>query len=343
MSQETRPYVGGQAVIEGVFMRAPRAVAVAVRTRQGIQKKVERYEPFFQRYAFFRAPFMRGAFLMLESLYVGMKALSWSAEQAAADEESAEPAPAQPPKPRSETREKALLTGTMALSMVAGLALFVALPHYVTDGISWLTGVPLPVEGAAFHLIDGVVKLAVFLTYLALIRRSEEIRRVFAYHGAEHKTIYAWEQKLDLTVEQVRLQPRFHPRCGTSFLIGVVCISILVFAAIFPLLPAVPVENRLLKNLVQVAIKVPLTVPIAALSYELLRFSARHYGNVFCRALASPGLLLQRLTTEEPDDAQIQVAIEALSAALEEDARAGAPVLGLEGPVFPTGPAPVTG
>lgn len=367
-------------------MRAPRAVAVAVREAEGgILVKADPFVPFFQRYRLFRLPFVRGAFVMIDSLIVGMRALSWSAEQSTEPEEaegdpngdSADEAaedsisgndldpedrdptgpettgPEPPPRSPESTvsrldptagselsrKERLALTSTLVLSVVFGLGLFVALPHLVTDGLGWLAGTPLDVDGMAFHLVDGVVKLIIFLAYLALIRRHPEILRVFAYHGAEHKTIYAWEQGLELDVGNVRAQSRFHPRCGTSFIIFVVCFSILVFSAIFALLPPLPVENRLARNLLQVAIKIPLTLPIAALSYEFIRFTSRKWHFSVCRALARPGLLLQRLTTEEPTDDQLEVAIAALEAAFEVHARQEGADLGLEGAVYRTGSA----
>ena len=344
-----RPYIGGQAVIEGVFMRAPRALAISVRVPTGeIRTRCDPYRPIFQRFRPFRVPLIRGAFVMIDALVVGMKALSWSAEQAAIEEEEVEESEKDGPAAeaqqgqegaRPSLGERMALTGTMAISLVAGIALFVALPHLITDGIGWLSGIPLDVEGPAFHLVDGVAKLAIFLAYLALIRRSSEIRRVFAYHGAEHKTIYAYEQGLPLELEQVRRQSRFHPRCGTSFILFVVSVSILVFAGVFPLLPDIPLEIRLLRNLVQVAIKLPLTLPVAAISYEMIRASSRFYHLAAFRWLSWPGLWLQRLTTEHPDDDQLEVAITALSSALAAEHGQEGQDMGLEGAAFRTGSA----
>jgi uncharacterized protein YqhQ len=329
-----RPYVGGQAIIEGVFMRAPRALAMAVRLPTGaITTQADPYTPWYQGHRFFELPFIRGAFVMIDALVVGMKALSWSAEQAAIEEDDS-PDPTERPE-RASLKDRIALGGTMAFSLVLGIGLFVALPHLLTDGLGWATGTPLDVDGPAFHLIDGAVKLMIFLAYIALIRRSSEILRVFAYHGAEHKTIYAYESGLPLELEHVRAQTRFHPRCGTSFILFVVGISILVFAAVFPMLPELPIEHRVLKNLAQVGIKVPLTLPVAAVSYEIIRISGKFYSKAaFFRWMAKPGLVLQRLTTEEPDDEQLEVAITALRSALAVEQEQGDAVLGLEGEVF---------
>ncbi len=334
-----RPYVGGQAIIEGVFMRAPRALAMAVRLPSGeITSKAQSYTPFYSRHKLLKLPGLRGAFVMIDALVIGMKALSWSAEQAAI-EESEGGEQSEPERPeRAPLKDRLALGGTMAFSLVLGIGLFVALPHLLTDGLGLLTGTALDVEGAAFHIIDGVVKLGIFLCYIALIRRSSEILRVFAYHGAEHKTIYAYEAGKPLELDVVRQQSRFHPRCGTSFILFVVGISILVFAAVFPLLPELPIEQRLLKNLAQVGIKVPLTLPVAAFSYEVIRLSSRFYDKAaIFRWLAKPGLALQRLTTEEPDDMQLEVAIHALQSAIEIEAAQEGTDLGLEGEVFQPG------
>jgi len=300
-----------------------------------IRSTSDPYQPFFQRWRALKLPFVRGAFVMIDALVLGMRALSWSAEQASLEEEGGQ-APAQEPA-RASLGDRLALGGTMAVSLLLGIGLFVALPHLLTDGFGWLTGTPLDVEGAAFHLVDGVVKLAIFLGYLWLIRRNSDIRRVFAYHGAEHKTIYAYEAGLSLDLHSVRSQSRFHPRCGTSFILFVVSISILVFAGVFPLLPPLPIENRLLLNLAQVGIKLPLSLPVAALSYEAIRASSRFYHLAPLRWLSKPGLALQRLTTEEPDDAQIEVAVASLNAALAAEQAQEGTDLGLEGVAFNTG------
>ncbi len=333
----SRPYIGGQAVIEGVFLRAPRSVAVAVRAPDGsIRVRTDPWTPLYQRLRFARWPFLRGIFLLWESLRLGWSALSWSGEQAAPAGEGSHGSDRRP-----SAGEKAALGGTLVVSLLLGLAIFVALPHLVTDWGGRLAGIPLDVEGPAFHVVDGVVKLAVFLGYIALIRRSRDIRRVFEYHGAEHKTIYAWEEGLPLTVEAVRSRSRFHPRCGTSFLLVVVAISILVFAAVFPLLPSIGIEPRILRNLAQVGVKLPLLLPVASISYEILRLSSRYYHLAPARWLAAPGLALQRLTTGEPDDAQIEVALAALHATLAAEEAHADSALGLEGEAFPTGAAAV--
>ncbi len=335
-----RPYIGGQAIVEGVMMRAPRALAAAVRRPDGqIAVQTWPYRPITDRLPFLKLPVLRGGVVLVESLVLGMRALSWSADQQAEAEGQRDEAQVK--------RDQRAIAGTMVLSLALGFAFFVALPHLLTAGILWLLGLQVDADHPLFHLVDGVVKLALFLAYLAAIGRMEDIRRLFQYHGAEHMSIYAWEAGQELTVDGVRRWTRFHPRCGTSFLLFVVLASIAVFTPAFALLPPLPIENAVLKNLAQVLIKIPLMLPVAGLAYEAIRFSARFYTVPVLRALLAPGLWLQRLTTREPEDAQLEVAICSLNAAWEAHMAQGVEDLGLEGAAFETGaavvPSPVSG
>ena len=316
------------------MMRAPRAVAYAVRKPDGeIAVDSYAYTPITDRLPFLKLPVLRGGVILVESLVIGMRALSWSAEQAGEVEASG---------PRTEAeqkKERLAIAGTLALSIALGMVFFVALPHLLTAGLGWLLGVNLDADQPLFHAVDGVIKLVLFLGYLAAIGRMDDIRRVFQYHGAEHMSIYAWEAGEPLTVEAVRRWTRFHPRCGTSFLLFVVIASILVFTPVFALLPPIPIESAVLRNLAQVAIKIPLMLPVAGLAYEAIRFSAKLYDNALFRAFIQPGLWIQRLTTRDPDDAQLEVAIASLQAAWEAHAAQGTDDLGLEGAAFRTGAA----
>lgn len=336
-----RPYIGGQAVIEGVMMRAPRSVAVAARRPDGQIAIVSwPYRPITDRLPFLKLPVLRGAVIMVESLVVGMKALSWSAEQAG--EAEAEVDPSISPEEQKK-KEKLAIAGTLVMSMALGMAFFVALPHLLTAGLGMVTGLPLSPDDPLFHLVDGLIKAMLFVAYVGAIGRMKEIQRVFQYHGAEHMSIYAWEAGLDLSVENVRRWTRFHPRCGTSFLLFVVLASIAVFTPVFALLPPIPVENTVLKNLIQVLIKIPLMMPVAGLSYEAIRLSSKYYRFAVCRWMSTPGLWMQRLTTREPDDAQLEVAIASLKAAWACHELQGVADLGLEGEAFRTGAAAVAG
>ena len=315
------------------MMRAPRALAAAVRRKDGtIAVQSWPYRPITDRLPFLKLPVLRGGVIMVESLVLGMRALSWSAEQAAEDEA------------RTETQakqDKAAITGTLFVSLALGFAFFVALPHLITAGIFRLLGMAVDADHPLFHLVDGVVKLALFLVYLGVIGRMEDIRRVFQYHGAEHMSIYAWEAGQPLTVDSVRTWTRFHPRCGTSFLLFVVIASIAVFTPVFALLPPIPIDNTVVRNLAQVLIKIPLMLPVAGLAYEAIRVSSRFYQNPVLRALLMPGLWLQRLTTRAPDDSQLEVAIRSLEAAWQAHEAQGVADLGLEGEAFRTGQAVV--
>jgi uncharacterized protein YqhQ len=236
-------------------------------------------------------PFVRGGVILIESLVLGFRALEYSSETAMADAAKPDPKP-------SGRAEKWLMAGTLALSFAAGLLLFFYLPLLVAG---W-TGVQ---SSMAFNLIDGAVRLAVFLAYLALIRRWKDIRRVFEYHGAEHKSIFAFESGKPLDVESTRPFSVRHPRCGTSFLLTVVWVSILVF--LFLGRPHT-IGDRLVRLLF-----LPV---IGGLSYEIIRLASTPAGEWLSKTLVAPGVWLQRLTTEEPDDGQIEVALAALRAAL---------------------------
>lgn len=299
LADGARPYIGGQAVIEGVMMRSPKSFVVAVRRPDGsIAVREEPWNNFFTRHRIFRLPFLRGAVVLIESLWNGYVALDFSAQHAAPEEAG---------KPQSN-----LAIGlTLVLSLAFGLALFVGLPHFLTWGLGQLLGRPLDTTQLAFHLIDGALRLVIFVGYIALVSRLAEIRRVFQYHGAEHKTIWAYEKGLPVEVETAVAQTTLHPRCGTSFLLIVVGISIVLFSMVFPLIPRLA-EGELANTLLQMAIKLPLTFPIAGISYELQRLSAKRPDLRLIRALVVPGLWLQRITTREPTPDQLEIAVLAM-------------------------------
>lgn len=302
---EEKLHLGGQAVIEGVMMRSPHALAVAVRRPSGEIVVDERpWRSLGHRLAFLRWPFFRGSVVLMESLVNGIQALNFSAQQAGAPEAGSTSA-----DPPEEISPWAVAT-TLVLAFGLALLLFVALPHYLTA-----KSFGLAADSVAFHLVDGLLKVGFLLLYILAISSLKDIRRVFMYHGAEHKTIFAFEAGEPLTVEQVQKHSTLHPRCGTAFLLFVVVVSILVFAALFPWLPRFS-ENFWLNNLAQVAIKLPLLFPIAGISYEFIRLAGRRSEHPLLRLAAAPGLWLQRLTTREPTPDQIEVAIRAVERAL---------------------------
>lgn len=331
---ETRPYIGGQALIEGVMMRSPSGLAVAVRRPDG--QIVVREGPVAGSSAPWRKwPLARGVVTLVESMSLGYKALQFSADQQMLAEAPSDGAPqaagegALPPgagagglsAPSAEASGGSRLM--MIVSMLFALGLFVALPQGLAAGLSRLLGWDLGVQDFAFHALTGGFKLMVLTGYMLFISRIEEIRRVFQYHGAEHKTIYAYEAGLPLTVANVKSQSPLHPRCGTTFLIVVVVISILVGSAVTPMV--LPNAEGLLGQVQTLALRISLLPLIAAIGYELQRFSARYLSTGPLRFVNYPGFLFQKITTREPDERQIEVAIAAMeSAAWRERAGSGA-------------------
>jgi uncharacterized protein YqhQ len=285
--------IGGQAVIEGVMMRSPKRVATAVRLPDGsIQVKTREYVSLSRRYPILGLPILRGAVVLIESLRIGVESLAFSAEMAVEVEKE---------RPNGERRYGTLGLGmgfTVLFSFAAAFLIFFYLPLKLTD----LTGVRDPL---GYNLIDGGIRLFFFLIYILAIGLWGEMRRVFQYHGAEHKTIHNLESGEDLSPEVAGAQSRFHPRCGTSFLFLVVIVSFIVFA--FLGRPDTIGARALRFALIPV---------IAGLSFEIIRFAGAHYDNPLVRWLSEPGLQLQRLTTREPSRDMLEVAIAALRAVL---------------------------
>jgi uncharacterized protein YqhQ len=300
---ESKIMVGGQAVLEGVMMRSPEAVAVAVRKPDGnIILKKEAFISWTKRFPIFGWPFIRGGVILIESMVMGIRALNFSSSIAMQDEKQNRKTGDKSTDHKIKSHEQNNLTIalTMIIAFTLGLALFFYLPLILTD----LTGVK---TGLGFNLIDGTIRLVFFLAYLFLISLWKDIRRVFEYHGAEHKSIFAYENKQPLTLESVKAYTTHHPRCGTSFLLIVMLVSILVF---IPLGKPDSINERLVRLLF-----IPL---IGGVSYEVIRLSNSRLGLHFARLLVAPGLWLQRITTKEPDDHQLEVALVALKAALNQ-------------------------
>lgn len=319
---ESELLVGGQALIEGVMMRSPGAYGIAVRRPDGtLALQRGKVANLARRYPAFKLPVLRGIGVLFQSLAIGIRALNFSAEQAiaaAADGPSApdgSPAPdaagsaASRPAAAAPGRERSgwAVAGSMAVGLGLGAVVFLLLPLWLTQlAERHLFG---PLSGLGFNLLDGGLRAAFFLAYLYGISRLREIHRVFMYHGAEHKVVFNYERQLPLTVDNARAQSRLHPRCGTSFLLFVLLVSILVFALIPKAAPfLVKFGGRLL-----------LVPVIAGLSYEVLRLTARRRAAPLFAALVFPGLMLQKITTQEPADDMLEVAIVALEEALRED------------------------
>lgn len=300
--------LGGQAVLEGVMMRAPGMIATAVRRADGsITVRKDPYRPLGERLPILKLPVLRGAAGLIEMTVLGMRTLNWSAEVALQEGE-----PGSDGKPTSRKKSHAAELGlTVAVSLLAGLLLFFATPLYLTTQFFAFDQQPL-----LFNLIAGLIRVGIFLGYLGALSLMKDIRRLFQYHGAEHKTVFAQEKGHPLTVDACRAQSRFHPRCGTSFLLVVLVTAILLFALWDALLIAWVGEITVFLRLGTHLLLLPL---IMGVSYEFIRFSARHAETPLGRLIVLPGLLLQRVTTKEPDDRQLEVAVVALRAALGED------------------------
>jgi uncharacterized protein YqhQ len=298
--------VGGQALIEGVLMRSPGAYGVAVRRPDGsLALQRGKVTPLGKRYPILKLPILRGCAVLFQSLFLGIKALNFSAEQAAAAAPDA--SEGSDPKPAAQELSSWAIAGSMAMGLGLGVALFLLLPLWLTQMAErhWLGSL----SSLGFNLLDGGLRAVFFLVYIYGISRMKDIHRVFMYHGAEHKVVFAWEAQGPLTVDAARSQSRLHPRCGTSFLLFVLLVSIVLFALIPKTAPFVfKLGGRLL------------LVPIVAgLSYEVLRLTARKRAAPLFAALVAPGLALQRITTQEPTDDMLHVAIVALEEALRED------------------------
>lgn len=304
--EKFKTLIGGQALIEGIMMQGPDKRSIVVRGPEGLVTKVE---PLKVRTGVAKWPLVRGVVSFGSSMVSGVKALMYSADFFPEEEET------QPSKfdlwlekkLGSEKMEKAVVSVSVVLGILFSVALFFLLPTLL-GGIfdRWIN------SAVVRSLIEGLIRIAIFMGYMILVSQMKDMRRVFSYHGAEHKTIRCYEAKLPLTVENCRGMTRLHPRCGTSFLFVVVAISILMFALVSAVLPT---TNLFLRMLIRLAL-LPVVV---AISYECNRFVGRH-DNWLTRVLSAPGMWFQKFTTNEPDDSMLEVGIEALKLVLPEQA-----------------------
>jgi len=301
--------VGGQAVIEGVLMRLPQTYAVAVRDPRGeVRVKRDRL-PETAKGRIGNLPLFRGSVILFKALMLGISALNYSAEVAIEEEKEEEKEEEQPEGTHAEDKpaKNAVSTWALALTVIFSLAVGVALFFYVPLLLTQLlTKVwDLANHSLGFNLIDGAIRILIFLAYIGCISLLKDIRRVFAYHGAEHKVVHTWEAKVELTVENARTYSTLHPRCGTSFLLFVMVVSILVFSV-------VPQSYPFWVKALSRIVFLPL---IAGLSYELIRFTAKFPKSPLIKPLLWPGLAFQLLTTRQPDDAMLAVSLRALTEA----------------------------
>ena len=311
-----RTSIGGQALIEGILMRGPTRQAIVCRTQDGMVEKVEELHWVREKHPILGWPFIRGVIVFLDSMVKGMKALTYSADLLPEDEQE-EPGKIDLwiEKHFGEEKAKDIIIGTaVVLGIALSIVLFILIPTLLAGLTKGFIHSPV-----VRNLFEGLLRIIIFLLYLWGVAHMKDVERMFAYHGAEHKTIRCYEAKLPLTVENVREQTRLHPRCGTSFLFVVMIISILVFSVATPILrPITPVfASGILNALMRVVLKILLLPIVVSLSYEFNRLVGR-YDNWLTHALSAPGMWLQYLTTNEPDDSMIEVGIEALTLVLPE-------------------------
>jgi uncharacterized protein YqhQ len=373
--EPTRPYIGGQAVLEGVMMRAPTSFAIVVRRRDGSLHVRER-AMVDKRKGFAKLPFVRGVMSLGESLRLGSEALRFSAEQMERDLEAEEAAQkkaagktgvggailgalrsigytlfllttadgdtvssepdskepgAEPVRDEPAKEEKKGSRAPMTIMVVMMVAFMIALPQAAAAGLNRVLHLGLDVQSPAFQAMTGAFKLTIVIGYLLLVRSVfSDIRRVFQYHGAEHKTITTYEANEPLTVENARAKTTLHPRCGTTFLVMVALVSILVFTGVGGFLPKIQTGNTALDNVVFFLEKLPFLPLIAAVTFEIQRLFARFCTTGPLRVLLWPGFLCQKITTIEPDDKQLEVALASLRVTLfrekGEDTKSGGDV-----------------
>ena len=299
-----RTSIGGQALIEGILMRGPKKQAIVCRTRDGIVEKVEDLKLVRDRYPILGLPFLRGIVTLFDSLFKGMRALTYSASLVPLEEQG------EPDKLdqwieahfEGEKAQKLIIASAVVLGVALSLFLFIFLPAFLVGLIPGLK-----THFFARNLSEGAVRIAILLLYMRLVCEVSDVKRLFSYHGAEHKTIFCYEHGKPLTVENVRVESRFHPRCGTSFLLVVIVISILVNSVV-----------RLSNSFARMGAHLLLLPVVIGLSYELNRWCGRH-DNWLSAILSAPGKWLQHMTTNEPDDSKIECAIRAMELVIPKE------------------------
>ena len=299
-----RTMIGGQALMEGILMRGPKKQAIVCRTKDGLVEKVEELKLVKDRYPALGLPFIRGVVTLFDSLYKGMQALTWSASQLPEEQQG------EPDKLdkwieahfEAEKAQKLIIGSAVVLGVALSVFLFIFLPAFIVGFIG-----PLKEQFFLRNISEGVLRIIILLLYMRLVCGIGEVKRLFAYHGAEHKTIFCYEHGRELTVENVRPESRFHPRCGTSFLLVVIVVSILVNSVV-----------RLDNSFARMGCHLLLLPVVVGVSYEINHWCGKH-DNFLSAALSAPGKWLQRMTTNEPDDSMIECAIRALELVIPEE------------------------
>jgi len=308
-SKDFRTSIGGQALIEGIMMRGPKKQAIVVRTKDGFVTKEEELKLLKDKYPIVGFVFIRGVINFIGSITIGMRAMMFSADHMPLDDEEGDEQEKQSKFDKwlekrlgSAKAEKALITIAVVLGVALSIGLFILLPTFLAGFFSGY------IENRILrNLLEGALRITIFLSYMWLATKLDDIKRVWAYHGAEHKAIYCYEKGLPLTVDNVKMQSRLHPRCGTSFMFIVMLVSILVFSF-----------TSWNNVWIRFALRLLLLPVVVAISYELIKFAGR-YDNILTRVISAPGKAMQRLTTREPDDEMIETAIEALRLVIPED------------------------
>jgi uncharacterized protein YqhQ len=335
-----QPYIGGQAVIEGVMMRSPKSFVVAVRRHVGgIAIREQAWGQLLPSLKFMRWPLFRGALVLAESLHNGFSALKFSGDHGLPPEEEggkkgvstsaflafllaavvagadSEPSQGEPPGKKESTRGADLM---LAFATVLMVLFFIGLPHALTWLVGRALGPGFDTTSFSFHLVDGIFRVAILVGYVWALSKTKDASVLFRYHGAEHKAIWAYESYKPLTVDEARPFTTRHPRCGTSFLFIVVGVAVLLHVALLPFVPRLH-ANDFVNQLLMVFIKVPMAFPIAGIAYELQRWSAKDSCPAFIKGLTRPGIWLQKITTQPPTDAQQEVALLSLDRALARE------------------------
>ncbi len=317
-----RTTIGGQALIEGIMMKGPEKTAMAVRTKEGeivIEEKENKQRKWYNK-----APFIRGCINFVSQLMDGYYYLSRSAELSGMAEDDSEEKMSRFEKWLDNKFGDKIMGVIMTIAMIFGIALaillFVFVPTWLFMLVQYLVGAAADLSPFQ-SLFEGILKIIIFITYMWIVSKTQSIRRTYEYHGAEHKTIACYEHGLDLTVDNVRPQIRFHPRCGTSFIFLVLLISILIYS-IFPITNQMFIDtfavSEGLAMILRVSCKILLLPVIVSISYEIIRLAGR-YDNIITKIISAPGLWLQRLTTKEPDNSEIEAAIAAMKAVIPAD------------------------
>ena len=317
--EQFKTMIGGQALIEGIMMRGPRKDAIVIRGKDGLTLEVSdrKLNP---EGSFKTWPFFRGVFNFFDAQVTGVKALMRSADLAP-EEYNEEPSKFDQwleKKLGNEKFQQVIISVAVFLGLAMSIGLFMLLPMVISSFFDrWIPNL------LVLNLLEGVVRLGIFLCYMILVSRMNEMKRVFSYHGAEHKTIRCYEAGLPLTVENVRRMTRLHPRCGTSFLLVVVIISTLVFSVassgLLTIAPALAgLKGTFLYRLLMILFKLLLLPVVVGITYEINRWAGKH-DNALTRAISAPGMWMQNFTTNEPDDSMIEVAIQAVEAVLPEE------------------------